>query len=106
MNYTKEQILELALKTLKDINFECDRNIDIKNISFNESEKPPQGEFGDKEIPTWTATVEHGKLLFGESRSGFLIISDETGEPLYFQTSMVTLMEIEKDENGNYKRKE
>jgi hypothetical protein len=99
MNYTEEQILEKSKKILKDLQKEFYNEVNIENTRF-QKDRPIRGN-EKKTIPCWITSVD--EPIFDTSE--FLTISDETGEPLYFQNSH-KVIEIEKDKNGNYKWKE
>lgn len=100
MNYTEEQILEKAKKILQDLQEKYYKEENIENAWFEEKDEVarPLG----KIMPAWTVSVNEPVF----DRSEFLVISDETGEPLYMQSSWTTVVEIEKDSAGNYIWKE
>lgn len=96
MNYTEEQIFEKAKQILKDLHGEFFKEEEIKKgIWFRDKHEVsrPRGAI----MPTWTITIEDA--LF--DTLDFLVISDETGEPLYLHTKHLVL-EIEKNEDGIY----
>lgn len=99
MKHTEEQMLAKAKQVLKDIQKTSYREENILGISFRENDEiaRPRGE----KINSWTTSL-HEPVF---DRALFLVISDETGEPLYFQ-SPHRVSEILKDEKGNYYRKE
>lgn len=96
MNYTEQQILEKSKKILKDLHGQYYKEENIENAWFNEKDEVarPQGAI----VPAWTISVN--EPIFDASE--FLIISDESGEPLYYQNANMIIHEIKKDNNGNY----
>lgn len=99
MNHTKEQILEKSKKILKDLQKEFYNEVNIENTRF-QKERPIRGN-ETKTIPCWITSVDEPVF----DTSIFLTISDESGEPLYLQSAH-KVVKIEKDIDGNYKRKE
>jgi hypothetical protein len=99
MNYTEEQILEKAKTILQDLQGKFFKEENIDKIWFEEKDEVarPRG----KIMPAWTVSIN--EPIFDSTN--FLTISDETGEPLYIQSSH-KVVEIEKDTDGNYLRKE
>lgn len=96
MNYTEQQILEKSKKILKDLHGQYYKEENIDKIWFEEKDEVARP--NDKIMPTWTVSVN--EPIFDTSE--FLIISDETGEPLYYQNANMVIHEIKKDDNGNY----
>jgi len=96
-NYTEEQILERTKKILKDLHREYYNESKIESLYFNAKEELPNGENEGKEHPCWVIFV---KALF--DNNDFLTISDETGEPLYYQNFNLNTAEIAKDSEGVY----
>ena len=103
MIHTEKQIKEIAFKAMNDIEFDYDKEIGILYIGFDKSKDIRRGIFSGKSIPTWLVSFEFGKPYF-TPESVFLTISDETGDPLYFQHS-TAVIELEKDVNGKYHKK-
>jgi hypothetical protein len=99
MKHTEEQMLEKAKKVLKDIQRTSYREENILGVSFRENKEVARPR--EKKINSWTTSL-HEPVF---DRALFLVLSDETGEPLYFQ-SPHKVGEIEKDSQGNYFRKE
>jgi hypothetical protein len=99
MKYTEEQMLEKAKQVLKDLQKTSYREENILGVSFRKNKEVARPR--EKKINSWTAAL-HEPVF---DRALFLVISDETGEPLYFQ-SPHRVSEILKDEKGNYYRKE
>ncbi|KIX20560.1 hypothetical protein SY27_11650 [Flavobacterium sp. 316] len=100
MKHTEKQILEITKKTLKEIFKDLYKESDIEQVVYNGNKELIRGENTGKNHPCWVAII---KSLFDSV--DFLVISDETGEPLYIQGKYTT-SEIEKDQEGNYYRKE
>jgi hypothetical protein len=96
MKYKEEEILAKAKKILFDLNGEFYNEKDIEGLRFikNDIVTRPKKNVLD----TWTIFIN--EPLFGGS-SVFLIISDETGEPLYIQGKH-SIHEIKKNEQGKY----
>jgi hypothetical protein len=97
-NYTEEQILEKVKIILKDLKGEYYSDSCINNIYFNPEKQVSRPE--RKSIPAWTVSV---KSIF--NNTDFLTISDETGQPLYYQNFNYRIIEIAKDNDGQYYRK-
>lgn len=100
MKHTENQILEIAKKILKGIYEDLFKESDIEKIVFDEKEELIIGVNKGKKYPCYTVIV---KSLFDST--DFLVISDETGEPLYIQ-GKYAISEIGKDSQGNYYKKE
>jgi hypothetical protein len=101
MKHTEKEILEITKKTLQGIRGGRYKESDIENAFFDENEELSRGKDKGKKHPCWTTSI---KAPF--DNSDFLIISDETGEPLYYQNFNMIVYEIGKDDQGNYYRKE
>ena len=104
MKYSKIEIEKKALKLLNDIEWVYDIEEGL-NAHFKEKREISKGENKGETKPCWVISLGTGKFLFGENRPAFITILDETGEPLYIQHSQA-IIEIEKDSDGNYKKKE
>lgn len=100
MKHRKEEILIKAIKVLKDLNSEYFKEEDIDNIRFIENDEVERPI--DEVIDTWSVYITDPVFDAPE----FLVISDETGEPLYYQNFNLVIGEIEKTSEGNYKIKE
>ncbi len=98
MNYTEAQVLEKARSVLKDLQGEFYKEENVENAWFNKEKDVAR--LG-KTIPAWTVSINIPIL----DSTNFLTISDETGEPLFIQSSH-KVVEIEKNADGNYIRKE
>lgn len=99
MKYTNEEILVKAIKILKSLNPDFFKESDIECISF--SNKDVEKSISGENIDTWTVIIKES--IFDASE--FLVISDETGEPLYYQNFNMIISEIEKKSEGDYKIK-
>jgi hypothetical protein len=97
MKHTEEQILKIAHKVMKDLRgnyyFEdCVDGIAFKNRNVN------YGKYEGKKMAQWIVGI---KSLF--DNEDLLLISDEDGEPLYYQNFNTFVNEIDKDERGYYR---
>ena len=101
MKHTEKEVLEITKKVLQGYRKERYKESDIEKIFFDKEDEIMRGENKGKKHPTWTAAI---KSLF--DNTDFLTISDETGEPLYYQNFNMIVYEIGKDNDGNYYRKE
>jgi hypothetical protein len=101
MKHTEQEILETAKKVLQGIFEDLYKESDIEKVFFIEKDELIRGENEGEKHPTWTASI---KAPF--DNTDFLTISDETGEPLYYQNFNMIVYEIGKDNEGNYYRKE
>lgn len=95
MIQTEEKIMIKAKKILADLQGEFYNEKNIDGVRFIEKDKIiiPRG----KILSTWTVFIR--EPLFDSSI--FLIISDETCEPLYIQNKH-GIAEIEKNSEGKY----
>ncbi|WP_294292925.1 hypothetical protein [uncultured Chryseobacterium sp.] len=96
MKHTKQEMLIKALKILKDLNPQYFKDENLKKIIYHENDElsRPKGKIAN----TWVAIVDDP--IFDASE--FLTISDDTGEPLYYQNANMIIHEIQKDNNVNY----
>ena len=101
MRHIENQILEIAKKVLQGYRKNRYKESDIENAIFDENEELMRGANKGKKHPCWTVSI---KAPF--DNSDFLTISDETGEPLYYQNFNMIVYEIGKDDEDNYFRKE
>lgn len=97
MNYTEEQITKTAKKVLKDLKKEYYNENCIDSIKFGKDKELSLDKFKGHKISCWTIFI---KSLFDNLE--FLIISDETGESIYYQNFNYITREIGKDEEGKY----
>lgn len=99
MNYTKEQILDKSKKIFSDLLGDFFNEKNIENILFDKEDEVLRPK--KSIIPAWTIAINEPVF----ESTNFLIISDQTGEPLYIQSSH-KVEELTKDSNGKYIRKE
>lgn len=95
MNYTEKEIIEKAKQILKDIEGQFYNESIIGTVTYNEKKRILDSE--NQTLETWTVSIN--SLL---DNKDFLIISDETGEPIYYQNFNAKIFEVKKDENGIY----
>jgi len=98
MNYTEKEILEKAKIILKDLQAKYYNEKNIAGASF-EREKVLSGN-ENKKIPCWTVLINEPVF----KSAVFLLISDESGEPVYIRSKHKT-SEIIKNTDGTYARK-
>ena len=103
MSHTEKEIKNIAFKTMNDIEFDYDKDIGIDFIRFDSQHYILRGNDKEQPIQAWVVSFEFGKPYFSPE-AVFLTISDEMGEPLYFQHS-TAVIELEKDVNGKYHKK-
>ena len=98
MKQTEDKIREKAIKTITDLTEGTYGKDNIININFQKDDELliPKG----KIIDSWTVSV---KSLF--DNRDFLILSDETGEPIYYQNFNYITTEIIKNNDGIYQYK-
>ncbi|MFN0032441.1 MAG: hypothetical protein ACKVOR_09795 [Flavobacteriales bacterium] len=97
MSNTKEQILEKAKIVLADLHGVHYDESNIENTWFVEKREIARGVDVGQEIPAWVISIK--EPLF--ESIDFMTMSDETGEPLYYQTKHV-VAEVVKDADGKY----
>lgn len=97
MNYTEEQILDKAKKILKILQGDYFNENNIIKSVYDAQEELMKGKNKGKLHPSWNVIIN--EPIFDSTT--FLIMSDETGEPLYFQTKH-SVYEIFKNEEGTY----
>ncbi|WP_449389332.1 hypothetical protein [Chryseobacterium lineare] len=98
MKQTEDKIREKVIKIITDLTGGVYNKDSIININFQKDDVLliPKG----KIIDSWTVSV---KSLF--DNRDFLILSDETGEPLYYQNFNYIITEIIKNTDGIYQYK-
>lgn len=102
MKHTKEQIIAKAKLVMKDhLEKYYTENCVKENVTYFGKELIEYGKYKGKEIPLWLANI---KSLF--DNENLLFISDETGEPVYYQNFNTYIFDVEKDKNGKYFMKE
>lgn len=97
MNYTKEQILDKSETVLKDLKGKYYIKGCVDGAVFNESDEL-LGKNTGKIANTWSVAVK--SLAYNRD---FLIISDETGEPIYYMNFNTLVSDIDKDEKGYFR---
>ncbi|MFT5892070.1 MAG: hypothetical protein ACI9Y7_002179 [Dokdonia sp.] len=96
MNHTKEQIRQILDKLYSDL--KSSFNEEDISIYFKEERELARGENKGAKIAAWIVSIEDTSFF---NTIDFLTISDETGEPLYFQTKH-KVYEIFKHEDDTY----
>jgi len=96
MKHTEQEITGKLKQILKDLDGEFYSEQLIRKVVFNPDTEVSVGKNAGKKIPCWVVAIDE---IFDSSR--FLIISDETGEPLYIRGKH-SVYEIRKDKNGKY----
>lgn len=99
MKHTEEQIKKIGIKILQDIEKEYFSESLYSHCFFEPEDKIIYGLNKGKLKPTWTIVVNS---LF--DNRDYLIISDDTGEPLYYVNFNLIITEILKNEDGKYYR--
>ena len=97
MKYTEKKILEIAKKVISDLNPEALKHDTIENAFFNNEKDLSRDKKKIIIHPCWTVSIN---TLF--DNTDFLTISDETGEPIYYQNFNMITAEIEKNSKGKY----
>lgn len=102
MKHTKEQILEIAGRVMGDI-WPDDHALTF-GAWFHHDDALI---FNSKIVKanTWTVSMPWPSFR-GKDYSAFLTILDNNGEPIRFQSSMIEAWDIEKGDDGKYRRKE
>ena len=93
MKNTEIQILEKAKQVMADLYGKHYSESTIGKPMFREKEEVADGQYAD----TWTVSIES---LF--DNLDFLTISDETGEPIYYQNFNMIITDIGKTAQGRY----
>ncbi len=93
MKNTEAKILEKAKQVMADLDGKYYSESTIGKPFFREKEEVADGQYAD----TWTVSVES---LF--DNLDFLTISDETGEPIYYQNFNMIISDIVKSAQGKY----
>ena len=95
MKHAESEILAKAEKILSDLHGEYFNLKNIESAIYREKNEVarPRGEV----LSTWTISIKES--VFGSP--DFLTISDETGEPLYYQNSH-KVTKIEREPTGKY----
>lgn len=96
MKYTEKQILEKANKVIKDLGL-SNKTDKVNSIRFNAEKELARGKDKGKKHPCWIIFID---TLF--DNTDILTISDQTGEPLYYQSFNMEISEIKRDTEGDY----
>lgn len=97
MNYTEEQIINKARQIIKDLKGKYYSDELIGKAFFQKEETLPFEKNKEQKHPVWTISVE---AIF--DNVDFLLISDETGEPLYYHNFNTYTFKIVKNSEGKY----
>lgn len=98
MKHTEEQIVEKAKVILKDFRGKYYSDECIDGTVYRENKNISFGKLKGKKHSTWIIGV---KAL--ADNEDLLFISDETGEPLYYQNFNTYTFDVEKDERGYFR---
>jgi len=97
MKHTEQEILEKSKKVIKDLREKYYSDDNIGKLFFDENHILLKGVKKGTNIPIWNISI---KSLFDNEDD--LYISDETGEPLYYQNFNLKIHEIGKNSDGKY----
>jgi hypothetical protein len=97
MKHSNEEILALAKRVIMDLHGKYYDESLIRKVSFHADEELIRGQRIGEKQPLWTIVID--EPLFDST--DFLTMSDETGEPLYYQTKHL-VAEIIKNADGYY----
>ncbi|MGB3592027.1 MAG: hypothetical protein WBA16_10125 [Nonlabens sp.] len=102
MNYTKDEIIEVAKTVMKDLDgrFYREKSVD-KDPSFNENEEMKYGKNKGQKVNIWFFSMN----TIGDNKD-HLYISDVTGEPIFYQNFNTFVFDIVKNSNGKYELKD
>ncbi len=102
MKYTKEQIVAKAKLVMENHleKYYTEKCID-EDIKYIGKEVIEYGKYKGKKDSLWLIAINS---LF--DNHNFLHISDETGEPIYYQNFNSYIFDVEKDKDGKYFMKE
>lgn len=96
MFHSKEQIIAKAKLVMADhLGKHYTENCVDEDIKYIGNEIIEYGKFKGKEISIWLVAINS---LFGNHK--FLHMSDETGEPVYYQNFNTYIFDVEKDKDG------
>lgn len=98
MNHTREQIISKAKKIMKDHldEYYTEGCVD-EELNDPYMELVNYGKYKGEEISLWLVAINS---LF--DNHNFLFISDETGEPVYYQNFNTFVFDVEKGKDGKY----
>lgn len=97
MKHTEQEVLEKSKIILKDIRQKYYSDNSIDGILFEAKDEILMGPDKGEIKQTWLVYI---KSLF--DNIDVLTISDETGEPLYYQNFNLRMNSIEKNSEGRY----
>lgn len=97
MIHTEEQIIEKAKQVMTDLLDKYYSDEWIDGVLFDEEDTLFSGENKGDKHPIWTVSINS----FFDNLD-FLYVSDETGEPLYYQNFNTFVFDIEKNPEGKY----
>lgn len=97
MKHTEEQIKEKARQIMKDLNGKYYFENCVVDTFFKKKEDVFTGKSKGKVLPIWIVGI---KAI--ADNENLLLISDETGEPLYYQNFSMVCFDVEKDKYGKY----
>ncbi|MGB3592023.1 MAG: hypothetical protein WBA16_10105 [Nonlabens sp.] len=102
MNYTKEQIIDIAKQVMQDLDgrFYRESSVDIKPF-FYKRKLYKDGISKNDTIDSWLLSIK----TIGDNEDS-LYISDETGEPIFYQNFNTFVFDIVKNSNGKYELKD
>ncbi len=98
MKYTEEDIVAKAKEVMKDLDGKYYFENCIDGGFFEEKHKIISGKNKSKVYSVWII-----RIVSLADNSDFLVISDETGEPLYYQNFNTYVFDIERDERGYFR---
>ncbi|MCY0969677.1 hypothetical protein [Chryseobacterium wangxinyae] len=98
MKHTKEQIIARAKEIMKDLDGKYYFEECVDGAFYDENHKIISGKNEGKSYSMWVI-----RIIALMDNSDFLTISDETGEPLYYQNFNTFVFDIEKDEKGYFR---
>ena len=97
MKHTEEQIKEKAHQIMKDLDGKYYFENCVNKVIFEKEEVVYTGKMKGKRMTSWQVSI---KAI--SDHLCFLHISDETGEPLYYQNFSMICFDVEKDKEGKY----
>lgn len=100
MKHTEQEIIEKAQLIMKDLDGKFYFDSCVKEAVFKDTELSYGKQKGETH-PTWIIGI---KAIF--DNEDLLFISDETGEPLYYQNFNTDVFDLEKGSDGKYYRDE
>lgn len=98
MKHTEEQILAKAKEILRDFRGRYYSEECVDGAVFNKADKSYIAKDKNIKGSTWSVCI----ISLADNHD-FLTISDETGEPLYYQNFNTFVFDVEKDERGYFR---